>query len=145
MLLLRLSLNSFHVVLFDPQWLMWKFSSNYINTVHLTAAFLMSTHLPTKIFYLFLKDFFSSLKDEYQLVRDCVCGQIYDSSPVDFTSDLGTRFVLHPSILKMSHPPRVVSWMAKALASGLDTLFINRFEAQRSEYWQTLYSSAVRL
>ncbi|XP_010916637.1 uncharacterized protein [Elaeis guineensis] len=80
--------------------------------------------------------------DEYQLVRDCVCGQIYDSSPVDFTSDLGTRFVLHPSILKMSHPPRVVSWMAKALASGLDTLFINRFEAQRAEYWQTLYSSA---
>ncbi|KAG1334642.1 hypothetical protein COCNU_03G007610 [Cocos nucifera] len=80
--------------------------------------------------------------DEYQLVRDFVCGQIYDSSPVDFTSDLGTRFVLHPSILKMSHPPRVVSWMAKALASGLDTLFINRFEAQRADYWQTLYSSA---
>ncbi|XP_008805256.1 uncharacterized protein LOC103718291 [Phoenix dactylifera] len=80
--------------------------------------------------------------DEYQLVRDCVCGQIYDSSPVDFTSDLGTRFVLHPSVLKRSHPPRVVSWMAKALASGLDTLFINRFEAQRAEYWQTLYSSA---
>ncbi|XP_072972845.1 uncharacterized protein [Typha angustifolia] len=80
-------------------------------------------------------------QDEYQLVRDCLCGQIYDSSPVDFTSDLGTRFVLHPSVLKMSHPPRVLSWMAKALASGLDTLFINRFEAQRVEYWQTLYSS----
>ncbi|XP_039127590.1 uncharacterized protein LOC120263691 isoform X2 [Dioscorea cayenensis subsp. rotundata] len=77
----------------------------------------------------------------YQILRDCICGQIYDSSPVDFTSDLGTRFVLHPSVLKMSHPPRVVSWMAKAIASGLDTLFINRFEAQRVEYWQTLYSS----
>ncbi|KAJ0981501.1 hypothetical protein J5N97_009756 [Dioscorea zingiberensis] len=79
--------------------------------------------------------------DDYQILRDCICGQIYDSSPVDFTSDLGTRFVLHPTVLKISQPPRVISWMAKALASGLDTLFINRFEAQRAEYWQTLYSS----
>ncbi|CAD5180710.1 unnamed protein product [Musa acuminata subsp. malaccensis] len=79
--------------------------------------------------------------DEYQLVKDCLCGQIYDSSPVDFTSDLGTRFLLHPSVLKRPHPPRVVSWMAKALASGLDTLFISRFEAERADYWQTLYSS----
>ncbi|OAY66039.1 hypothetical protein ACMD2_09873 [Ananas comosus] len=81
-------------------------------------------------------------KDEYRSVGDCLCGQIYDSTPVDFTSDLGTRFVLHPSVLKMSSPPRVVSWMAKAFASGLDALFINRFEAQRADYWQTLYSSA---
>ncbi|ONK55408.1 uncharacterized protein A4U43_UnF3660 [Asparagus officinalis] len=79
--------------------------------------------------------------DEYLLVRDCACGQLFDSSPVDFTSDLGTRFVLHPSVLKMSQPPRVVSWMAKAFASGLDTLFISRFEAQRAEYWETLLSS----
>ena len=88
--------------------------------------------------------FSSLLKDVYQLVRDCVCGQVFDSTPVDFTSDLGTRFVLHPSVLKMSQPPRVVSWVAKAFASGLDTLFLNRFEEQRSEYWQTLYSSVVR-
>ncbi|KAG1366612.1 Transmembrane protein 53 [Cocos nucifera] len=79
--------------------------------------------------------------DEYQLVRDCICGQIYDSSPVDFTSDVGTRLFLHPTVVKMFHPPRIVSWMAKALASGLDTLFLGRFEAQRAEYWQTLYSS----
>ncbi|XP_047307267.1 uncharacterized protein LOC124910641 [Impatiens glandulifera] len=25
--------------------------------------------------------------DEYRLVRDCICGHVYDSSPVDFTSD----------------------------------------------------------
>ncbi|XP_068638121.1 uncharacterized protein [Aristolochia californica] len=79
--------------------------------------------------------------DKYQFVRDCICGYIYDSSPVDFTSDLGTRFVLHSSVLKMNQPPRIVSWMANAIASGLDSLFINRFEAQRAEYWQTLYSS----
>ncbi|KAJ4963767.1 hypothetical protein NE237_023706 [Protea cynaroides] len=79
--------------------------------------------------------------DDYCLVRDCVCGHIYDSSPVDFSSDLGSRFVLHPTVLKMSHPPRLVSWMANSIASGLDALFLNRFESQRAEYWQTLYSS----
>ncbi|XP_078440827.1 uncharacterized protein LOC144710866 isoform X2 [Wolffia australiana] len=78
----------------------------------------------------------------YILVRDCICGQIYDSSPVDFTSDLGTRFVLHPSILGLSEPPRAVSWMVNMLASGLDSLFLRRFEDQRADYWQTLYSSA---
>jgi hypothetical protein len=35
--------------------------------------------------------------------------------------------------------------MAKALASGMDTLFPSRIEAQRAEYWHTLYSSAVSL
>ncbi|GJM94667.1 hypothetical protein PR202_ga11336 [Eleusine coracana subsp. coracana] len=81
------------------------------------------------------------VKDDYQLVRDCLCGQIYDSSPVDFVSDLGTRFILHPSVLKMSEPPRVLSWTAKGVASGLDILFISKFEEQRKEYWETLYSS----
>ncbi|XP_039777630.1 uncharacterized protein LOC120644955 isoform X2 [Panicum virgatum] len=81
--------------------------------------------------------------DEYQLVRDCLCGQMYDSSPVDFVSDLGTRFLLDPSVLKMSEPPRVLSWMAKGVASGLDALFINKFEEQRRDYWETLYSSVV--
>ncbi|KAJ6846976.1 uncharacterized protein M6B38_284215 [Iris pallida] len=80
-------------------------------------------------------------QDDYQLVRGCICGQIYDSGPIDFTSDVGTQFMLHPSVLKMSHTPRIVSWMAKGVASGLDTLFINRFEAERADYWQTLYSS----
>ncbi|KAF8377529.1 hypothetical protein HHK36_030911 [Tetracentron sinense] len=79
--------------------------------------------------------------DEYRLVKDCLSGHIYDSSPVDFTSDLGTRFVLHPTILKMPRPPRLVSWIANGIASGLDALFLNRFELQRAEYWQTLYSS----
>ncbi|PRQ27664.1 putative alpha/Beta hydrolase [Rosa chinensis] len=79
--------------------------------------------------------------DDCRLVRDCISGHIYDSSPVDFTSDLGTKFVLHPTVLKMSHPPRVASWVAHGIASGLDALFLNRFESQRAEYWQTLYST----
>ncbi|XP_035541589.1 uncharacterized protein LOC108992356 isoform X2 [Juglans regia] len=79
--------------------------------------------------------------DDFRLVRYCISGHIYDSSPVDFTSDLGTRFVLHPTVLKMSHPPRLASWIAHSISSGLDTLFLSRFESQRAEYWQTLYSS----
>ncbi|XP_074264123.1 uncharacterized protein LOC141586715 [Silene latifolia] len=79
--------------------------------------------------------------NKYQIVRDCVAGHIYDSSPVDFTSDLGTRFIVHPSVLGLSNPPRAVSWIANGIASGLDGLFLSRFESQRAEYWQTLYSS----
>ncbi|KNA20660.1 hypothetical protein SOVF_050200 [Spinacia oleracea] len=79
----------------------------------------------------------------YQALRDYIAGHIYDSSPVDFTSDLGTRFVLHPSVLKVSNPPRFVSWLANGIASGLDGLFLSRFESQRAEYWQTLYSSVT--
>lgn len=81
-------------------------------------------------------------QDDYQLVRGCISGYIYDSSPVDFTSDVGARFVLQLAVLKMSHSRRVMSWVANGIASGLDALFLNRFESQRSEYWQTLYSSA---
>ncbi|CAK9176993.1 unnamed protein product [Ilex paraguariensis] len=79
--------------------------------------------------------------DEYRLVRDCVSGHIYDSTPVDFTSDLGTRFVLHPTVLKMSRPPLLASWIANGISLSLDALFLSRFESQRAEYWQTLYSS----
>ncbi|CAA2996134.1 uncharacterized protein LOC111397264 isoform X2 [Olea europaea var. sylvestris] len=79
--------------------------------------------------------------DDYRLVRDCVAGYIFDSSPVDFTSDLGTRFVLHPSVLKMSRPPLLASWLANGISSSLDALFLSRFESQRAEYWQTLYST----
>lgn len=83
-------------------------------------------------------------QEKYELIRDCISGHIYDSSPVDFTSDLGTKFILHPTVLKMSEPPRLLSWLARGFASGLDSLFLSRFEAQRAEYWQTLYSSVVR-
>ncbi|KAJ9186711.1 hypothetical protein P3X46_002256 [Hevea brasiliensis] len=79
--------------------------------------------------------------DDCRLVRDCISGYIYDSSPVDFTSDLGRRFVVHPSVLKISHTPRVLSWMANVICNGLDAVFLNTFESQRAEYWQTLYSS----
>ncbi|XP_057973657.1 uncharacterized protein LOC131161714 isoform X2 [Malania oleifera] len=79
--------------------------------------------------------------DDCQLVRDCISGYIYDSSPIDFYSDLAFRFFLHPSVLKRPHPPRLLSWTANGIRSGLDALFIYWSESQRSDFWQTLYSS----
>jgi hypothetical protein len=76
-------------------------------------------------------------------VRNCICGQIYDSGPVNFISDVDTQFLPNPVVGNSSQPSILRSWMAKALASGMDTLFPSRIEAQRAEYWHTLYSSAV--
>lgn len=94
-------------------------------------------------FYLLCSLLLNHFQDEYQLVRDCISGYIYDSSPVDFTSDLGVRLVLHPTVLKVSRPPRFASWIANGIASGLDSLFLSRFESHRAEYWRTLYSTTV--
>ncbi|WOG99006.1 hypothetical protein DCAR_0418352 [Daucus carota subsp. sativus] len=80
-------------------------------------------------------------RDEYQVVRDCISGQIFDSTPVDFTSDLGTKFVLHPTVLKRSRPPLIASWIAHSLKYTADKFFLYRMESLRAEYWQTLYST----
>ncbi|KAI3807224.1 hypothetical protein L1987_23149 [Smallanthus sonchifolius] len=80
-------------------------------------------------------------QNEYQLVRDCLSGYIFDSTPADFTSDLGTRFLLDPSILKLSRPPKIATLIANGISSSLDALFLSKLESQRAEYWQTLYST----
>ncbi|KAK9286341.1 hypothetical protein L1049_014734 [Liquidambar formosana] len=51
--------------------------------------------------------------DDNQLVKTCLSGHIYDSCPLDFTSDLGARFALHPTILKMP-------WTIKTCVMGLN-------------------------
>ncbi|CAL1410088.1 unnamed protein product [Linum trigynum] len=79
--------------------------------------------------------------DESRLVGNCFSGHIYDSSPVDFTSDLAAQFTL-PAIQKMPGPSKFMSWLAKGVTSGLDGLHLTRFEYQRAQYWQNLYSSA---
>jgi hypothetical protein len=79
--------------------------------------------------------------DDCRMVRNCISGFIYDSSPVDFTSDLGARLAVHPSTLGMSKPPKPFVWAANGIASSLDYVFLNRFESQRAEFWQTLYST----
>jgi len=83
-----------------------------------------------------------AIMKDYRLVRNCICGQIYDSSPVDFVSDVDAQFVQKPADGNSSQPTILHSWMAKALASVMDTLFPSRIEAQRAEYWHTLYSAA---
>lgn len=83
-------------------------------------------------------------QDDCRLVRNCISGFIYDSSPVDFTSDLGARLAVHPTTLRMSKPPKPFVWAANGIASSLDYVFLNRFESQRAEFWQTLYSTIVR-
>ncbi|KAJ8772882.1 hypothetical protein K2173_028059 [Erythroxylum novogranatense] len=79
--------------------------------------------------------------DDCKLVRDCLAGFIFDSSPVDFISDLGRRFAVHPSVTGVSNPPRIFSWIANGISNSLDAMFLSKFESQRAEYWQTLYSS----
>ncbi|KAI9127917.1 hypothetical protein K1719_000910 [Acacia pycnantha] len=77
----------------------------------------------------------------YQLLRNFVSGHIYDSGPLDVTSDFGIRFALHPAIVKVPGPSKVVSWMAKCVASGFDALYLTRFESLAAEHWKALYSS----
>lgn len=77
------------------------------------------------------------------LVASCISGQIYDSDPIDFTTDLGAQFALHPSILKVPGAGKLASFLAKGVTSSLDGLFLTRFGSQRAEYWETLYSSVV--
>lgn len=77
------------------------------------------------------------------MVRNCISGYIYDSSPLDFASHLNAQFTLHPAIRKMPVPSKVFSLAVKGFASGLDGLYLTRFESQRAEYWQALYSSVV--
>ncbi|KAG8368345.1 hypothetical protein BUALT_Bualt15G0035900 [Buddleja alternifolia] len=81
-----------------------------------------------------------SLEDS-RLVASCISGQIYDSDPIEFTTDLGARFALNRSILKIPGSSKLISLFAKGVTSSLDALFITRFASQRAEYWQTLYSS----
>ncbi|KAI4298446.1 hypothetical protein L6164_032003 [Bauhinia variegata] len=78
---------------------------------------------------------------KYRLLRNCISGQIYDSGPVDVTSDFGIRYVLHPTIVRVPGPSKFVSWVVKCVGSGLDALYITRFESVAAEYWQALYSS----
>lgn len=83
------------------------------------------------------------MKEDRTLVACCISGLIYDSDPIEFTTDLGARFALHHSILKMPGASQLVSFLAKGVTSSLDALFLTRFGSQRAEYWQTLYSSVV--
>uniref|UniRef100_A0A7N0SZD9 Uncharacterized protein n=1 Tax=Kalanchoe fedtschenkoi TaxID=63787 RepID=A0A7N0SZD9_KALFE len=79
--------------------------------------------------------------DDNQLVRSCLSAHIYDSGPLEFSSDFAAQFTLHPTILKLPGACKLMSWFAKGLQSSLDALFLTKFRTQHAEYWQALYSS----
>lgn len=79
--------------------------------------------------------------DDNQMVRSCLSAHIYDSGPLDFSSDFAAQFALHPTILKRPGASKLMSWLAKGLSSSLDALFLTKFRSQHAEYWQALYSS----
>lgn len=83
------------------------------------------------------------MKVDRRLVASCISGHIYDSDPIDFTTDLGARFALRPSIIKIPGATRLASFLAKGVTSSLDGLFLTRFGSQRAEFWEALYSSVV--
>lgn len=85
------------------------------------------------------------MKRNYQLLRNCISGHIYDSGPVDVTSDFGIRFALHPAIIKVPGPSMFFSGIAKCIASGFDALYLTRLESLAAEHWQALYSSIVSI
>lgn len=81
-------------------------------------------------------------RDDFQLVKNCISGFIFDSSPVDFISTLAFKFFLHPSVIKRPHPPKLLSWIANGIRAGIDAVSLSSSESQRADYWQTLYASA---
>ncbi|KAL9690033.1 hypothetical protein QQ045_010426 [Rhodiola kirilowii] len=80
-------------------------------------------------------------KEDTQLVKSCLCGIVFDSGPLDFTSDLVAKFSMHPGILKLPGASKLVSWVAKGVTLGFDAVFLTGFESQRAEYWHALKAS----
>ncbi|CAK9200633.1 unnamed protein product [Sphagnum troendelagicum] len=83
-----------------------------------------------------------NLREKYGAVRACVAGQIHDSSPVDFVSDVGAKVVRSQFVRKSQKPSIIISWGTKAGAKILDALFLSQFELQRADYWLTMLQSA---
>ncbi|GAQ84916.1 hypothetical protein KFL_002120100 [Klebsormidium nitens] len=77
---------------------------------------------------------------KYRPLQSCIVGQIYDSSPIDFVSKIGVRFLSHPPGGQQS-TARFLA--AKGTAIVLDGLFKGHFEADRRDFWQTLERAAV--
>lgn len=123
-----------------PVCISFVFQLKLLDYIFLLMPIWSNRFIPDTVFLLVSLTF---VKAEYRLVRKCITGHIYDSGPVDFTSDLGTQYGLHPAILKMPGSSKLVSWLAKGIASGLDALYLTRFESQCAEYWQALFSSVV--
>lgn len=78
------------------------------------------------------------------MVMRSLSGLIFDSSPVDFVSHLGAKFVSHQVLtLQPGRPIGIVAWVAYAVGRGVDIIFSGQLGPQRIDLWQALYSSVV--
>lgn len=78
----------------------------------------------------------------FAVVRKSFSGLIFDSSPVDFVSHLGAKFVSHQVLaVQPGKPIGIVSWVAYAVGRGIDVIFSGQLGPQRIDLWQALYSS----
>lgn len=66
-------------------------------------------------------------------VRDCLCGQCFDSGPVDFLSRNGVKFLAPPTTSSTA-----TQAAATAAADALDAVLGARFARERSELWAVL-------
>lgn len=84
------------------------------------------------------------LLDRYQVLATCLCGEVYDSSPTDFTSEQGVRAIgsllSAPETLRRS----AIDALLNVGACTLDFFLVDLFEAERDVYWSTLGCSLVR-
>ncbi|KAL3679959.1 hypothetical protein R1sor_022915 [Riccia sorocarpa] len=78
---------------------------------------------------------------KYKLVKDCFAGQIHDSSPVDFVSDIGARVFTSPSVVGGQKKIQILQTSGRAAGKVLDFFFLKRFQAQDLALWTTLHKS----
>lgn len=85
----------------------------------------------------------SHRQGRFAAVRACVAGQVHDSSPPDFVSQVGAKFVSHSLTPGFGPPPPPLYWMARAGGWVADAVMGSRFERQRQDYWNILRGSAA--
>lgn len=80
-------------------------------------------------------------KDKFDVVVASVAGLIFDSSPVEFDSYIGAKFVSQQMLTK--RPGRsnaIILHGARAFGRGLDAVFARQLGLQRIDLWHALYS-----
>eukprot|EP00798_Chlamydomonas_sp_ICE-L_P003858 gene3858-13921_t len=89
---------------------------------------------------------------QFPLVSKCFAGQIFDSGPVDFTSEAGVRLISPPpdsnEAVVTSYGRKLadlVKHQAGLLAAGtLDFFLLEIFDKQKSEMWHVLQTSGAQ-
>lgn len=84
------------------------------------------------------------LGEMYQLLVQCLCGEVYDSGPMDFTSDQGVRTLGSMMANKGGVLRPALDALLNMGACSLDFFLVNQFESDRAAYWSTLGCSLVR-